>query len=325
MVTKAIIEKVISDYEVKVRIPIFESAVDLSSQSDTALLNTAIICTMPRCTFVPKVGDVVIVTFEDHDPGKPIILGCLQRSNVTDMSDLIIDLSSDNSLSSVVLSQATSIGDIKPNELEALKNIDTNIQSQINSLQNTLTYMQKYVSDNFELKSNKTSDILDDPNSIVKYPNIKAVYDLVKPYIIYGSDDYTKGILGLNDKTQDISLDKFQISDVDLTKYKRIKCYIAASTDSLSVARLTPPQIVEVYLEPGQQLRGASIDKNHYYLGQSVGYCTEDRNVMYRCTVAVSEDKTKICFVDQSTLYGTTIGGRNDNARFLYKIEGYLI
>lgn len=142
MVTKAIIEKVISDYEVKVRIPIFESAVDLSSQSDTMLLNTAIICTMPRCTFVPKVGDVVIVTFEDHDPGKPIILGCLQRSNVADMSDLIIDLTGDNTLSSAKLNQATSISDIRYAELATLKNVTTNLQAQLNSLMTIVINLQ---------------------------------------------------------------------------------------------------------------------------------------------------------------------------------------
>lgn len=150
------------------------------------------------------------------------------------------------------------------------------------------------------------------------------IYDLLYPHVVYGSDDYTTGVLAHNEKVDDLTDSSFQITGVDLTPYKRIKCYIAANSDKASKARTTPPMVVEIYLEEGQKFRGPAIT-NNFYIGQAVGYCTEDRNVLYRLCVAVNPDKTKVCFVDQSTLYGTTIGGRNDNARYLYKIEGYKI
>lgn len=185
-------------------------------------------------------------------------------------------------------------------------------------------YNARWALANFELLVNKKGDILSNTESEVFYPTVKAVYDLVSPHIVWGSNDYTQGVLALNDEVNDIQLSSFQITGLDLTPYKYIKCYIASNCDNVSTARTTPPLVVTVYLEDGQILRGPNITKN-YYIGQGVGYMSEDRNVGYRATVAVSPSKDSVCFVDQSTLYGTTIGGRNDNNRFLYKIEAYYV
>lgn len=185
-------------------------------------------------------------------------------------------------------------------------------------------YNAQWALANFELLVNKKGDILSNTESEVFYPNMKAVYDLVSPHIVWGSNDYTQGVLALNDEVNKIELSSFQITGLDLTPYKYIKCYIASNCDNVSTARTTPPLVISVYLEDGQILRGPNITKN-YYIGQRVGYMSEDRNVGYRATIAVSPSKDSVCFVDQSTLYGTTIGGRNDNSRFLYKIEAYYI
>lgn len=82
MITRAIINKI--DYEsnkIRVRIPIYDGAQNSQeSTSDDDLSWASVLC-IPGLTIGYKIGDIVIVGFEDDDIGKPIILGYLRLVN----------------------------------------------------------------------------------------------------------------------------------------------------------------------------------------------------------------------------------------------------
>lgn len=82
MITRAIINKI--DYEsnkIRVRIPIYDGAQNSQeSTSDDDLSWASVLC-IPGLTVDYKIGDIVIVGFEDDDIGKPIILGYLRLVN----------------------------------------------------------------------------------------------------------------------------------------------------------------------------------------------------------------------------------------------------
>lgn len=85
MITKAIVTEVIDKYKVKLTIPVLANDDTLSSG-----VPYAITCTIPNLNITFRVGDVVIVGFEDNDYLKPIILGFLYKEvppqSVTDMT-----------------------------------------------------------------------------------------------------------------------------------------------------------------------------------------------------------------------------------------------
>ena len=81
MITKAIITSVITEYRVKVRVPIYDRFDDVANATPTQDLSEAIICTMPGINIIPAVGDIVIVGFEENIKEKPVILGFLYSKN----------------------------------------------------------------------------------------------------------------------------------------------------------------------------------------------------------------------------------------------------
>ena len=48
------------------------------------------------------------------------------------------------------------------------------------------------------------------------------------------------------------------------------------------------------------------------------------RNVLFCVLAAIDGTKTKFKVVSEHSIYGTALGGRNDNGRYCYKIEGYV-
>lgn len=122
MITKAIIEKVISDYEVKVRIPLLDSTIAFKQSVDIDGLSSATICISPKSRFIPAVGDVVFVAFEDNDAGKPVIIGCLQKET-GNISSLDLNVESLNASSSINLSNNTTIGDLSYEKINSLFDI----------------------------------------------------------------------------------------------------------------------------------------------------------------------------------------------------------
>ena len=91
---------------------------------------------------------------------------------------------------------------------------------------NTCTVIKQ--SQNFELISNKTNDIVGNSTSADKYPSAKAVFDQFqrKPVTVWEVADVTQGLIALNANIS--SSLAWQLTDLDLTPFKRIKIYAKA-------------------------------------------------------------------------------------------------
>lgn len=75
MIQKAIIESIIDDYSVKIRIPKYDKMYNDGLTYDE--LSTGIICSIPGTNVKYSVNDVVLVGFENNELGKPVVLGLL--------------------------------------------------------------------------------------------------------------------------------------------------------------------------------------------------------------------------------------------------------
>ncbi len=144
MITKATIEEIQDEYTAKVRIPIFDGIADSRNGTSVNDLSYATICTIPNSNNTVNVGDVVFVSFEDDDLGKPVILGHLLKSDPTETyQDLQLRLLT--TTSTTKLNKDTYIGDIKPQEIAMLKNAKFNLQDQINNNLNLISTLQSDV------------------------------------------------------------------------------------------------------------------------------------------------------------------------------------
>ena len=98
MIEKAIVEEIIDNYNIRVRVPRY----NLSSSSPHATpfseLPIAGICTLPGCNPVFRIGDIVIISYEGDEIDKPIIIGQLYAQNLLNnqidinCSSLIVDV-----------------------------------------------------------------------------------------------------------------------------------------------------------------------------------------------------------------------------------------
>ena len=133
MITKAIVEAVLTPHQVKIRIPLFDRSNDESLSTKLEYLHTATICTLPQCYLNVQVGDVVFVGFEDNKLYKPVILGHLSREadNPTYMNVTFNNLVANGAVS---LPPNTTIGDVSAEELANLHGVRNDIQAQIDML-----------------------------------------------------------------------------------------------------------------------------------------------------------------------------------------------
>ena len=133
MITKGIIEKVVSDYSYLVRIPILNKVKSAAMYTPTDELAEAVACIFAGSFPHYQINDVVFVAFEDNDTGKPIILGLLYRENMPLTSnDIIAD--SVNVNVSTKLPEDTTIGEVTGTEISQLSGITDNIQWQIDKV-----------------------------------------------------------------------------------------------------------------------------------------------------------------------------------------------
>ena len=148
MITKAIVEEVISEYSAKVRIPLYDA---IEGSRDATLykdLSNATICSFPNSTNNVSKGDIVFVGFEDNDTGKPIVLGHLVKEKASDTL-INLDVGSLTTNSTTKLSSSTYIGNVKPVEIDALKNVKSNIQAQLNVLLENKKEVEEILDKNF--------------------------------------------------------------------------------------------------------------------------------------------------------------------------------
>lgn len=132
MITKAVVEEILTPYQVRVRIPILDRVSSSELSTPTEELNIATICSLPNCYINVQKGDIVFVGFEDNTYRKAVILGHLSREACTTYSD--INLNSLVVNSEVRLPLTTYIGEVQPDQLAMLKGLTDNIQKQLDSL-----------------------------------------------------------------------------------------------------------------------------------------------------------------------------------------------
>ena len=80
MITKAIVEEIVSTTQVRVRIPLLHKISTSSSATPFNELPIATICTFPGIDIKYDVGDVVYVSYEDDLSSKIVVLGDLSVS-----------------------------------------------------------------------------------------------------------------------------------------------------------------------------------------------------------------------------------------------------
>ena len=140
MITKAIVEEVLSPYQVKVRIPLLDRAQESPMSTEASSLNTATICCFPQCYLNPQVGDVVFVGFEDNTYYKAVILGHLSHEAMNDSYTDVL-FSKLNVKDSATIPYNTTIGDVSPIEISRLSGIQENIQKQIDELRDEINML----------------------------------------------------------------------------------------------------------------------------------------------------------------------------------------
>lgn len=146
MITRAIVEQKINEYQYRVRIPIFDKAA--SAPLSTNLKDLCIaVASMPKGIYNSlQEGDVVLVGFEDNSAGSPVILGHLYRealNNIQSFPTIIADVLQVNN--QVNLPTNTTIGTIDYSSLFSLDGIKGNVQSQIDNLTNQLKSLTEKV------------------------------------------------------------------------------------------------------------------------------------------------------------------------------------
>lgn len=179
------------------------------------------------------------------------------------------------------------------------------------------------LSDVITLRENallKTNDIIANASSLFHYPNCLAVYSQFqrKPDIVWEVD----GVIvteGLNAIQQNLSASPaWQLTDLDLTPYKRIKIYSKSGKGSTN-ASTTAAMILEMSLDS----RMASTAWGGNYVASVLSQKPNDNNRYASLTCAVSADKTKFVVLWQSSLYGTAATTNADIGASVVLIEGY--
>ena len=131
MVTKAIIEEVVSPYRYRVRIPIFDQISSSSTSTAKELLPIASVCGIPGLHYNFKVNDIVYIAVENNERDNIVILGMLltEETAYKGKCDLVLnDLTVD---SAATLPNDTSVGSIKNVVAEFVSVTDTQPQKLI--------------------------------------------------------------------------------------------------------------------------------------------------------------------------------------------------
>lgn len=173
----------------------------------------------------------------------------------------------------------------------------------------------------FESVSNKVSSIISNSTSTDKYPNTKAVFDEFqrKPVVIWESNDPSQYLKAVQSNLS--ASPSWQLTNLDMTPYKRIKIYSCAGQKSGATASAsTTPAIV---LEMSLDSRNTISAYGGNYVGSILVQKPNDANRYASLTCAVSSDKTSFVVLRQSSLYGTAVTGNDDVNANVFMIEGY--
>lgn len=144
MITKAIVESIVDNYTVRVRIPRIHRMDTSSIRTSNEDLNEAIICTLSNCDPNLQQGDIVFVALDDQNEDEAIILGHLYRRNQTSTYCNLI-LNELEVKSRVSLPKESSIGEVSYSELMALKGVNSTLQIEIDDLKNRIAVLESIV------------------------------------------------------------------------------------------------------------------------------------------------------------------------------------
>lgn len=146
MVTKAQIEKIISENEVQIKVPMFGMIEEEADEEEVNDLPNARICTTPGCSPNYKKGDVVLICIEDNDLTNPIIMGkFIPDNNTVGTSDANFDIL--KVLEETTLSKKTTIGKVLPENIEHLEKSKWNLQLQFDTNTNQKIEVLNFLTD----------------------------------------------------------------------------------------------------------------------------------------------------------------------------------
>lgn len=141
MITKAIVEEVLTPYSARVRVPIFDAIADAKDATETQFLSVCAVCGLPKQDNTLSVGDIVYVSFEDNDISKPVVVGHLvYEQESPNYVDLTVRLFT--ATSTTKLNEDTYIGEILPKEIKTLSGIKGNIQKQLDMLEERIKKLE---------------------------------------------------------------------------------------------------------------------------------------------------------------------------------------
>ena len=147
-----------------------------------------------------------------------------------------------------------------------------------------------------------------------QYPSAKCIYNLSKdkPEVVWQAASVANGILAT--ETDLSPTPAYQLTDLDMTKYQKVKLFVKSGGSGNST---TASAIIQIDL--GGLAKGAY----DHFIGSAIVQNPNNRNRLLALTAAISEDKTSVFFNRTTSLYGTAATSANSDGRVLYKIKGY--
>lgn len=146
MVTKGIVEEVITKYRVRVRIPILHKASNSPMATPFKELPIATVCCQPGMEPVFTGGDIVIVAIEDNDPGKPVIIGQLFREDNKSESSTDPFIDTLTVELNAVLPISTTIGNVDAESIQSLEGSRGNIGRRLDLIEDRLDKIERVIS-----------------------------------------------------------------------------------------------------------------------------------------------------------------------------------
>jgi len=167
----------------------------------------------------------------------------------------------------------------------------------------------------FERKTNKATS-LSSSSTHTQYPSAKCVYDYSKDKpkseLVWETQSVNDGILA---SETDISQNpNWQITNLDMTKYQKVKLYIRSGGSGTDI---TPSVVMKI------DLGGLNKSPFGHFIGSTIGVNPNNNNRLFAVSAAISEDKTSVFFNRSTSLYNTAATSVNSDGRVLYKIVGY--
>ena len=247
MIQKGIIAQVIDRYTYKVRIPKYDKIGSATNGTKTEDLSSGIVCTIPGIEIAYSVDDVVLVSFENDELSKPIILGLLYRNYKSDSDIAVANVDS-------------SLGDIKDNldKLNSTK-LYTHIKySNDNGLTFTSLFNNRYYETISEedvycrpyfdedqeidgIKINKSSRVIN--WSIIDSNNVDVTSNIGIETTIFDSSGNIIKKVNKEDRLSNILINNSSQIDGDL--YLTYRLYISKEyLDTLHVSLTTDKEIL---------------------------------------------------------------------------------